>query len=86
MTRDQYKQMRETEVEKHKCENDQKRNDPNLAAKERTQCENEYQSMCRQQEDWARAGFWTPNEETAYRLNYEQYHDVKGSYQRSSVQ
>lgn len=85
MTRDQYKQIRETEVEKHKRESDMKRNDPNLSAKERAQGENEYQSMCRQQEDWANAGFWTPNEETAYRLNYEQYHDVKGSYQRSSV-
>ncbi len=85
MTRDQYKQMRETEVEKHKIESDQKRSDQNLSAGERAQNENVFQSMCRQQEDWARAGFWTPNEETAYRLNYEQYHDVKGSYQRSSV-
>lgn len=57
MTRDEYKQMRETEVEKHKRESDQKRNDQNLSAKERAQGDNEFQSMCRQQEDWAHAGF-----------------------------
>ncbi len=85
MTREQYKQMRETEVENYKRESDQKRTDPNLSAKERTLHENNYQAMCRQQEDWMKAGFWTPNEEAAYKLNYEQYHDVKGSYQRSSV-
>lgn len=86
MTREQYKQMREAEVERQKAEIDQKRMNPSLSHKERDQCEHEFQALCQQQAEWARAGFWTTNEDTAYKLNYERYHDVNGSYQRSSAQ
>lgn len=85
MTREQYKQMRETEVAKQKAQADRKRNGAAISAKERDQNESEYQALCQQQEEWARGGFWTANEETAYNLNYAQYHDVKGSYKHSSV-
>ncbi len=83
MTRDQYKKMRETEVENLKKEAEQKRNDTSLTPKERDRFEAEYQALCQQQEEWARGGFWTANEDTAYNLNYLQYHDVKGSYKYS---
>ncbi len=85
MTREQYKQMREAEVERQKAEIEQKRVDTTLSSKEQAQYENEYQSLIQQQAEWARKGFWTTNEDTAYRLNYERYHDVNGSYRRSSV-
>ena len=85
MTREQYKQMREAEVERQKAELDQKRKGTTLSPKEKSQYENEYQSLCQQQAEWAKSNFWTANEDTAYKLNYERYHDVDGSYKRSSV-
>ena len=85
MTREQYKQMREFEVDKQKAELDRKRNEPSLSSKERDQSEYEYQALCQQQEEWARGGFWTEDEETAYKLNCERYIEVKGSYKHSSV-
>ncbi len=85
MNREQYRQMREFEVEKQKAEADRKRNDPSVSQKERNLGESQYQALLKQQEDWAHVGFWTENEETAYKLNCEQYQTVKGSYKHSSV-
>ena len=73
MTRDEYKQMRMTEVSGHLQEYDAKRKNMSLPQNQRDQAEYQYQSMTKQQDDWKRAGFWTDNEETAYRLNYQNY-------------
>ncbi len=70
MNRNEYKQLRISEVERQLAEAERKRHDTSLTQKERDQAEYQYQSLLQQQADWERGGFWTHNEETAYQRNY----------------
>ena len=77
MTRDEYKQMRITEVGNQIAAVALKRGNSSISQKERDQAEYQYQSLLQQQADWERGGFWTPNEETAYQKNYKQYQGLQ---------